>query len=120
MFYIRYALSELMRRRGRTILTIAGFALGVAVLIIAALTADSTRPRRRRSIRSPASAPTSNLIPTLTAPDNVVAGLAPMGVDDDDGAMLHSPRSVLSSAATTCLRKSPAASSSPWPSRGHW
>lgn len=36
MFYVRYARSELVRRRGRTILTVAGLALGVAVVIIVA------------------------------------------------------------------------------------
>jgi ABC-type antimicrobial peptide transport system permease subunit len=39
MFFVRYARSELARRRGRTIVTVAGLALGVAlVIVIAALT----------------------------------------------------------------------------------
>ena len=39
MFYLRYARSELARRRGRTIVTVSGLAVGVAlVVVIAALT----------------------------------------------------------------------------------
>ena len=39
MFFVRYARSELARRRGRTIVTVAGLALGVAlVIVIASLT----------------------------------------------------------------------------------
>ena len=39
MFFVRYARSELTRRRGRTIVTVSGLALGVAlVVVIAALT----------------------------------------------------------------------------------
>jgi ABC-type antimicrobial peptide transport system permease subunit len=39
MFFVRYARSELARRRGRTIVTVSGLALGVAlVVVIAALT----------------------------------------------------------------------------------
>ena len=39
MFYLRYARSELVRRRGRTIVTVSGLAVGVAlVVVIAALT----------------------------------------------------------------------------------
>src|SRR6188472_397042 len=39
MFFVRYAWSELTRRRGRTIVTVSGLALGVAlVIVIASLT----------------------------------------------------------------------------------
>ena len=39
MFFLRYARSELVRRRGRTIVTVSGLAVGVAlVVVIAALT----------------------------------------------------------------------------------
>lgn len=39
MFFVRYARSELTRRRGRTIVTVSGLALGVAlVIVIASLT----------------------------------------------------------------------------------
>ena len=39
MFFVRYARSELARRRGRTIVTVSGLALGVAlVIVIASLT----------------------------------------------------------------------------------
>jgi putative ABC transport system permease protein len=39
MFFVRYAASELTRRRGRTLVTVSGLALGVAlVVVIAALT----------------------------------------------------------------------------------
>lgn len=34
MFYLRYLRAELLRRRGRTILTVLGFALGVALVIV--------------------------------------------------------------------------------------
>lgn len=34
MFYLRYLRAELLRRRGRTILTLLGFALGVALVIV--------------------------------------------------------------------------------------
>ena len=34
MFYLRYVRAELLRRRGRTILTLLGFALGVALVIV--------------------------------------------------------------------------------------
>jgi len=36
MFYTRHARSELVRRRGRTTLTVSGLGLGVAVVIVVA------------------------------------------------------------------------------------
>jgi hypothetical protein len=59
VFYLAYLRSELVRRKGRTILTLLGLSIGVALVIaISALSAGSTTPRRRRSTRSRASAPT--------------------------------------------------------------
>ncbi len=34
MFYLRYVQRELLRRRARTILTVLGLALGVALVIV--------------------------------------------------------------------------------------
>ena len=59
MFYVTYLRNELVRRRARTIVTLLGLGVGVALVIaIASLSTASTARRSRRSIRSPASAPT--------------------------------------------------------------
>jgi hypothetical protein len=38
VFYLRYVRSELLRRRSRTIVTVLGLALGVALVVIGSLT----------------------------------------------------------------------------------
>ena len=60
VFYLSYLRSELLRRKGRTILTLAGLAIGVAlVIVISSLThGPRQRAEERRSTRSRASAPT--------------------------------------------------------------
>src|SRR5437867_1945009 len=48
MFFVRYLGSELRRRRGRTILTVLGLALGVAlVIVISALTRGLDRAQSK-------------------------------------------------------------------------
>ena len=59
MFYFRYLRSELVLRRTRTVITLAGLGLGVALVVaITGLSGGSTMRSTRRWTRSPASAPT--------------------------------------------------------------
>ena len=70
MFFVRYAWSELTRRRGRTIVTVSGLALGVAlVIVIASLT------RGLDEAQDKALDPLASTGTDLTVPFDVVASL---------------------------------------------
>ena len=59
VFYLRYLRAELLRRRGRTILTMLGLAVGVGLVIaISSLSKGLDEAQARRSTRSPESART--------------------------------------------------------------
>jgi len=88
MFYIAYMLSELRRRRGRTILTALGLGVGVGLVVTV-----NALSRGRDLARLPDAELTQlrldtigfvfqqfNLIPTLTARQNVEVALAPRGL----------------------------------------
>ena len=52
MFYLGYIVSELRRRKGRTLLTALGLGVGVGLVVtVSALPPASTAPRRRSSSR---------------------------------------------------------------------
>jgi len=57
MFYVRYLRSELVRRRARTILTLTGLAVGVA-LVIAISGVSRGLDRAQKTALDPLSAPT--------------------------------------------------------------
>ena len=77
MFYVRYLRSELLRRRARTILTLAGLAVGVAVVI--AITGLSRGlDRAQQTALDPLSSIGTDLTVTL-APEQDAGGFGPGG-----------------------------------------
>ena len=51
MFYLSYLRSELLRRKGRTILTVAGLSIGVALVIVISSLTRGPRPRAEDGAR---------------------------------------------------------------------
>jgi ABC-type antimicrobial peptide transport system permease subunit len=72
MFYARYARNELLRRRGRTIVTVAGLALGVAVVIVIASLASGLDKAQKATL-DPLSTIGTDLTVTL-APEQQQGG----------------------------------------------
>jgi ABC-type antimicrobial peptide transport system permease subunit len=78
MFFVRYARSELARRRGRTIVTVAGLALGVAlVIVIASLTRGLDEAQA--SALDPLSSIGTDLTVTLAPSQESGGGFGPGG-----------------------------------------
>ena len=91
MFYLRYVRSELVRRRGRTILTVLGLALGVS-LVIAITALTHGLDRAQRSALNPLSSIGTDLTVTRGAQTNVGGGPGGFG---GEGQVLAANRSVL-------------------------
>ena len=93
MFYVRYLRSELVRRRTRTTLTVAGLALGVAlVLVIAGLSRGLDRAQQT------ALNPLSGIGTDLTVTRGVQANASALGGGSGPGAvgdLIRSNQSVL-------------------------
>src|SRR6266545_1618285 len=77
MFYVRYLRSELIRRRARTILTLAGLAVGVA-LVIAISGLSRGLDRAQKTALNPLSSIGTDLTVTLS-PQQDVGGFGPGG-----------------------------------------
>src|SRR6266511_3870198 len=77
MFYVRYLRSELLRRRARTILTLAGLAVGVA-LVIAISGVSRGLDRAQKSALDPLSTIGTDLTVTLS-PQQDSVGFGPGG-----------------------------------------
>jgi putative ABC transport system permease protein len=78
MFFVRYARSELARRRGRTIVTVSGLALGVAlVVVIAALTRGLDEAQA--TALDPLSTIGTDLTVTLAPSEDTGGGFGPGG-----------------------------------------
>jgi putative ABC transport system permease protein len=78
VFFVRYVRSELVRRRGRSILTVLGLALGVAVVIVvAALTRGLDRAQQ--TALDPLSAIGTDLTVTLQPSSEASSGFGPGG-----------------------------------------
>jgi ABC-type antimicrobial peptide transport system permease subunit len=92
VFYLRYLQSELVRRKGRTILTVLGFAIGVSLVIaISALTSGLDQAQKKAL--DPLSTIGTDLTVTRgTTSDN---GNGPPGGFGADRELLASNRSVL-------------------------
>src|SRR6266498_5307513 len=80
MFYVRYLRSELLRRRARTILTLAGLAVGVA-LVIAISGVSRGLDRAQKTALDPLSTIGTDLTVTLSQQDSV--GFGPGGAARD-------------------------------------
>src|SRR5215216_4469951 len=76
MFYLRYLRAELLRRKGRTILTLVGLALGVG-LVIAISSLSNGLDDAQRSTLDPLSGIGTDL--TVTRAAQVDAGFGPGG-----------------------------------------
>jgi ABC-type antimicrobial peptide transport system permease subunit len=78
MFFVRYARSELARRRGRTIVTVSGLALGVAlVVVIASLTRGLDEAQQ--TALDPLSSIGTDLTVTLAPSQDQGGGFGPGG-----------------------------------------
>ncbi len=77
MFYVRYLRSELLRRRARTILTLAGLAVGVA-LVIAISGVSRGLDRAQKNALDPLSTIGTDLTVTLS-PQQETGGFGPGG-----------------------------------------
>ena len=78
MFFVRYARSELARRRGRTIVTVSGLALGVAlVIVIASLTRGLDRAQEKAL--DPLASIGTDLTITLSPSEDSGGGFGPGG-----------------------------------------
>ncbi len=78
MFFVRYARSELARRRGRTIVTVSGLALGVAlVIVIASLTRGLDRAQDKAL--DPLASIGTDLTITLSPSEDSGGGFGPGG-----------------------------------------
>ena len=78
MFFLRYARSELARRRGRTIVTVSGLAVGVAlVVVIAALTRGLDDAQK--TALDPLSSIGTDLTVTLAPSQDTGGGFGPGG-----------------------------------------
>jgi ABC-type antimicrobial peptide transport system permease subunit len=77
MFFVRYAWSELARRRGRTIVTVSGLALGVALVVVIASLARGLDDAQASAL-DPLSAIGTDLTVTL-APSEDTGGFGPGG-----------------------------------------
>ncbi len=78
MFFVRYARSELARRRGRTIVTVSGLALGVAlVIVIASLTRGLDDAQA--SALDPLASIGTDLTVTLAPAEDSGGGFGPRG-----------------------------------------
>ncbi|HXZ58133.1 MAG TPA: ABC transporter permease [Gaiellaceae bacterium] len=91
MFYLRYVRSELVRRRGRTILTVLGLALGVS-LVIAITALTHGLDKAQRSALNPLSSIGTDLTVTRGAQTNGGGGPGGFG---GEGQVLAANRSVL-------------------------
>ena len=78
MFFVRYARSELARRRGRTIVTVAGLALGVALVIVIASLTRGLREAQETALDPLASIGT-DLTVTLSPSEDSGGGFDPGG-----------------------------------------
>src|SRR6266511_5322577 len=81
MFYVRYLRSELLRRRARTILTLAGLAVGVA-LVIAISGVSRGLDRAQKTALDPLSTIGTDLTVTLS-PQQDSVGFGPGGAARD-------------------------------------
>jgi putative ABC transport system permease protein len=78
VFFVRYARSELVRRRGRTIVTVSGLALGVAlVIVIASLTRGLDEAQQ--TALDPLSSIGTDLTVTLAPTQDQGGGFGPGG-----------------------------------------
>src|SRR5438067_3144335 len=89
MFYIRYLRSELLRRRARTVLTILGLALGVA-LVISISGLSRGLDRAQKTALNPLSSIGTDLTVTRS-PQSDNSGFGPGGAGD----LFEANRSVL-------------------------
>jgi putative ABC transport system permease protein len=78
MFYLRYLRAELLRRKGRTILTLAGLALGVG-LVIAMSSLSNGLDHAQRSTLDPLSGIGTDLTVTRAAQQETGFGFGPGG-----------------------------------------
>lgn len=95
MFYVRYLGSELLRRRGRTILTVLGLAVGVGlVIVISALTRGLDRAQA--TALNPLTSIGTDLTVAREADQEASAGFAgPGSAGPGGGEIVDSNRSVL-------------------------
>jgi ABC-type antimicrobial peptide transport system permease subunit len=94
MFFLRYARSELARRRGRTIVTVSGLALGVAlVVVIAALTRGLDDAQQ--TALDPLSSIGTDLTVTLAPSQDTGGGFGPGGGDGGGRDVVQANSSVI-------------------------
>jgi ABC-type antimicrobial peptide transport system permease subunit len=82
VFFVRYAGSELARRRGRTIVTVSGLALGVALVIVIASLARGL-DRAQATALDPLSSIGTDLTVTLAPSQEAAGGFGPGGAARD-------------------------------------
>ncbi|HEU5213319.1 MAG TPA: ABC transporter permease [Gaiellaceae bacterium] len=78
MFYVRYLRSELLRRRARTVITLAGFAVGVA-LVVAITGLSRGLDHAQKTALNPLSSIGTDLTVTLTPDQNQAFSFGPGG-----------------------------------------
>ena len=78
MFYLRYVRSELLRRRARTILTVAGLAIGVALVLVIAGVSRGLEHAQKTAL-DPLSSIGTDLTVTLSPAQQDVGGFGPGG-----------------------------------------
>ena len=94
MFYLRYLASELLRRRGRTTLTVLGLAIGVGlVIVISALTRGLDRAQA--AALSPLTSIGTDLTVTREAEQEAVGFAGPGSGGPGGGELAETNRSVI-------------------------
>ena len=78
MFYLRYVRSELLRRRARTILTIAGLAIGVALVLVVTGVSRGLDHAQKNAL-NPLSSIGTDLTVTLAPQQQDIGGFGPGG-----------------------------------------
>ena len=87
MFYLRYVRSELLRRRVRTILTLAGLAIGVALVLVIAGVSRGLEHAQKTAL-DPLSTIGTDLTVTLAPQQQDVGGFGPGGGGGGGGRQL--------------------------------
>jgi putative ABC transport system permease protein len=94
VFYVRYLRSELIRRRARTVLTLAGFAVGVA-LVVAITGLSRGLDHAQKTALNPLSSIGTDLTVTLAPDQNQGYGFVPGGGAGGGRELLQANQSVV-------------------------